>query len=68
MAKIRIDLNDIDVETFEVSSPALDEQGTVHGNQTGTCQGVETCGLTCPETCPPGECTGPRRCWTETCP
>lgn len=62
MHKIRMELEQLHVDTFE-TSPALTERGTVHGHwsQVGTCDGrVATCqyGGTCGVGCGTLKCTG----------
>ena len=62
MKKIRLDLDRLDVETFETSAAELPARGTVHGHysQVGTCDAVVgTCQLngTCARTCG-SRCTG----------
>jgi hypothetical protein len=63
MRKIRLDLERLEVETFETTSPDDESCGTVHGHwsQVGTCDGyVATCqiGGTCGPGCATRKCTG----------
>jgi hypothetical protein len=57
MRKIRLDLEKLDVETFDTSGAEVEARGTVHGHysQVGTCDGrVGTCqyGASCGAGCP----------------
>ena len=69
MDKLELDLNDLEVDSFQTSLKQEDEQGTVYGNETqdpeickskiytcyDTCDATcgDTCDLTCGVTCRP---------------
>ena len=56
MSKLRLQLDDLQVESFG-TTPAEAERGTVLGEQqctcptACTCPGCDTCDATCPQTC-----------------
>ena len=63
MRKMRLDLEKLNVETFEADAAEKSLRGTVHGHysQRGTCDGfVGTCqyGGTCGAGCGTAGCTG----------
>lgn len=67
MRKIKLEMDGLQVDSFETAAAALSERGTVHGHysQMGTCDGrVATCqdGGTCDVGCGTNTCTGDAWC------
>lgn len=71
MSKLRLQPDDLAVETFHVTEAAR-ERGTVFGEQCTcptacTCPGCPTCDGTCPVTCDDYTCNGEATCAGHTC-
>ncbi|HEY0016733.1 MAG TPA: hypothetical protein VGC13_10455 [Longimicrobium sp.] len=66
MRKLKLDVNNLEVTSFDASTNPPAERGTVQGHKTApavtadgsyTCDGSETCYQTCADTCQ-GTCSG----------
>lgn len=71
MNKLRLQLDDLSVESFDTTA-ARGEKGTVFGEQCTcytvcTCPGCATCDATCPQTCDDAGCGGSYHCSQGTC-
>jgi hypothetical protein len=71
MSKLRLQLDDLTVDTFHTLSPEPDK-GTVFGEQCScdtvcSCPGCPTCDQTCPYTCDDDTCGGQGTCYGNTC-
>jgi hypothetical protein len=71
MSKLRLQPDDLAVETFHVTEAAR-ERGTVFGEQCTcptdcTCPGCPTCDGTCPYSCDDYSCNGENTCAGHTC-
>lgn len=51
MKKLKLNLDRLRVDTFELSEKELTERGTVHGNATLLCTRWASCQGSCPGTC-----------------
>jgi hypothetical protein len=56
MKKLRLDLNKLQVDSFQLSEKELAERGTVHGNATRFCTAWASCQGSCPGTCQADSC------------
>ena len=71
MSKLRLQLDDLTVDTFHLTVEAR-EKGTVFGEQCTcptacTCPGCPTCDATCPYSCDDYSCNGEATCAGHTC-
>jgi hypothetical protein len=57
MDKVRLDLDQLQVQSFTTTGGSTEHRGTVHANDQCTCQccptdpALNTCAATCPDTC-----------------
>lgn len=57
MRKLKLNFEDLEVESFDTAPETAGREGTVYGlgyTEDPTCP--VTCGATCPDTCPPRSC------------
>jgi hypothetical protein len=72
MQKVRLELDELQVQSFTTTGPTAQQRGTVHGNDQCTCQccptdpALNTCAATCPDTCW-GSCGGSCDCGSGDC-
>ena len=67
MKKLKLNLDELKIESFETSVQKPNNKGTIHGNITGNTCDEPTCAGTCPENPCPTNNTCETDCGQNTC-